>query len=168
MSDNNPDPVAGPFEENDERALIPRERRARVLKKGKMIFENGLRSLPCTVRNISDGGALIEFEQAYLLPVEFVLHIELESYEVTCERRWQDGLRCGAQFISEKRPVGKQREQVLKTSEEALKSDLDTRRAAPDTFYARAKGLAAPQGEPEQIRRARPATGDKPGFGKRR
>ena len=118
MSDSN----SAPQVESDEteREWVEHAHRARVFKKGKMVFENGLRSIPCTVRNLADGGALLEFEQAYLLPTEFELFIELEDYEVTCERRWEDGLRCGVQFVGEKRHTARQRAQVLKTSETAL------------------------------------------------
>jgi len=148
---------------------FPRARRARVFKKGKMVFQHGLRSIPCIVRNISEGGALLEFEQAFMLPKEFDLHIDLESYEVTCERRWEEGLRCGVQFISEKRPVSAQRAQVLHTSEEALTKELDERRDSPDNFFQR-KHFDDPQGVPQgQTRKARPtAGGGKPTFGKRR
>lgn len=168
MSDIDPESGTGNADESAERDLIPRERRARVFKKGKMVFQNGLRSLPCTVRNISDGGALLEFEQAFLLPKEFDLHIDLEDYEVTCERRWEEGLRCGVKFISEKRRVGQQRAQVLKSSEEALKSDIDERRDSPDNFFARRHFNDHPQSEPAPLRHTRPIADSKPGFGKRR
>ncbi|EAV45946.1 PilZ domain-containing protein [Roseibium aggregatum] len=149
---------------------MPRERRARVFKKGKMIFQNGLRSIPCIVRNISDGGALLEFEQAYMLPKEFDLHIDLEDYEVTCERRWEEGLRCGVQFIGEKRPVAAQRAQVLRSSEEALRNnEPDHRRDSPDNFFQRRHMDEPHADERASVRRNRPDAGaGKPTFGKRR
>jgi len=166
MSDAKPFPHQ--IAEESASDQFPRERRARVFKKGKMVFQHGLRSIPCTVRNISEGGAMLEFEQAYMLPREFDLHIDLENYEVTCERRWEDGLRCGVQFISEKRRVSAQRAQVLKTSEEALKSELDDRRDSPDNFFQR-KHFDDPQNVSQGTqRRARPASSGKPSFGKRR
>ena len=166
MPDTKPTNLA--HAEDDASELVPRERRARVFKKGKMVFQNGLRSIPCTVRNISEGGAMLEFEQAYMLPREFELMIDLENYEVTCERRWEEGLRCGVQFISEKRPHSAMRAQVLKTSEDALTSELDERRDSPDNFFAR-KHMDDPQPVPQQSRRTRPAPGGgKPTFGKRR
>ncbi|WP_269583127.1 PilZ domain-containing protein [Roseibium sp. Sym1] len=166
MSDAKPEPQHPVDESASEQ--FPRARRARVFKKGKMVFQHGLRSIPCIVRNISDGGALLEFEQAYMLPKEFDLHIDLEAYEVTCERRWEEGLRCGVQFISEKRPTSAQRAQVLKTSEEALKGEVDNRRDSPDNFFQR-KHFDDPQvGSHEADARPRPATGGKPSFGKRR
>ncbi|WP_417679708.1 PilZ domain-containing protein [Roseibium sp.] len=120
-----------PAESEDHQELeVPREHRARVLKKAKVLFKEGLRSVPCVVRNISPNGARLEFEQAYLIPKEFELRIELEGFEVTCERRWEDGLACGVQFVSEKRPIKLERAQVLRPSDQALpnfrrSSDLD-------------------------------------------
>jgi|GEM_PF-288134 len=147
---------------------VERERRARVFKKGKMIFQNGLRSIPCTVRNISSGGAMLQFDAAYMLPKEFELHIDLEDFEVTCERRWEDGLKCGVQFISEKRPIGLQRVQTLKTSEEALKSEIDTLHDSPDNFFTRQHMIDDGRAQQQMERRPRPASGGKPAFGKRR
>ncbi len=166
MSDATPTPHYAA--EDDASDGMPRARRARVFKKGKMIFQGGLRSIPCIVRNISDGGVMLQFEQAYMLPKEFSLRMDLEDYEATCELRWQEGLRCGVQFIGEKRPVSAARAQVLKSSEEALKTELDERRDSPDNFFAR-KQVTEPQTAP-QPRRTKPAGtgGGKPAFGKRR
>jgi hypothetical protein len=166
MSDVKPAPQQPADESNSD--ALPRQRRSRVLKKGKLVFQHGLRSIPCTVRNLSEGGALLEFEQAYMLPKEFDLSIDLEDYEVTCERRWEDGLRCGVQFIGEKRPVTAQRAQVLKTSEQALRTEIDERCDSPDSFFQR-KHFDDKKDAPQQrVRRARPAGGGKPTFGKRR
>ncbi|QFT00918.1 MULTISPECIES: PilZ domain-containing protein [Stappiaceae] len=169
MSDAKPFPHTPADESASEQ--MPRERRARVFKKGKMVFQNGLRSIPCMVRNISEGGALLEFEQAYMLPKEFDLHIDLEDYEVTCERRWEEGLRCGVQFIGEKRHVAAQRAQVLKSSEEALRSELDERRDSPDNFFQRRHQDEPHADERTSVRRNRQdasAGAGKPTFGKRR
>ncbi|WP_299811889.1 PilZ domain-containing protein [uncultured Roseibium sp.] len=167
MSDAKPEPQPN-HADADDSDLLPRERRARVFKKGRMIFQSGLRSIPCTVRNLSDGGAMLEFEQAFLLPKEFDLQIDLEDYEVTCERRWEDGLRCGVQFVSEKRHTSKQRAQVLKTSEDALKTEVDERTESLDSFFARKIAAEKPQQTGQPVQRARPASTGKPTFGKRR
>ncbi|CTQ56181.1 hypothetical protein LP7551_04740 [Roseibium album] len=145
-----------------------RPKRARVFKKGKMVFQNGLRSIPCMVRNISESGAMLEFETAFILPKEFNLYIDLEDYEVTCERRWEKGLRCGVQFIGEKRHKSAQRAQVLKTSEEALTRAEDTPETVDGFFSCRRSGESRRTVEtPQPSRTPRPA-GGKQGFGKRR
>ncbi len=166
MSDPNPDPQ----HDGDEaqREWVPRAHRARIFKKGKMIFENGLRSIPCTVRNLAEGGALLEFEQAYLLPTEFELFMELADYEVTCERRWEDGLRCGVQFISEKRQTAKQREQVLQTSEQALKRDRNLRTETADGILDRKRSEFVQPEASTDPRAPRGTSSGKRTFGKRR
>ncbi|MET1414563.1 PilZ domain-containing protein [Roseibium sp. HPY-6] len=165
IKETNEQPTAKQEEGQNERA-----RRMRALKKGKLIFNRGLRSVPCIVRNLSETGAKLEFEQAYLLPHEFVLQIDLEDFEVTCERRWEDGLRCGVEFTSEKRSVGKLRAQILKSSDEALKEEIDELRDSPDNYFSRKRVLdAQKQSAHEQpTRTARPSASSKPGFGRRR
>ncbi|MTI42789.1 PilZ domain-containing protein [Roseibium hamelinense] len=143
---------------------LPRQHRARVLKKAKVLFKDGLRSVPCVVRNISEGGAQIHFEQPYLIPTQFELRIELEGFEVTCERRWEDGLVCGVQFVSEKRHIATERKQVLQTSEQAL----PTRAVAADVDDLAAKTSTAGENRaiPASISPVRHAR--QRGFGKRR
>lgn len=149
--------------------LEDRPRRTRVLKKGKIVFQGGLRSVPCIVRNLSEGGALLQFETAFLLPPQFDLHIDLENFEVECEKRWEQGLKIGVQFIGEKRSVSAMRSQSLQTSEEALKSEIDVMHDSPDNFFTRQhSGGKGNDGEQHSVRRTRPAGGGKPGFGKRR
>ncbi|GAA0787861.1 PilZ domain-containing protein [Roseibium denhamense] len=158
-----PKTAAGEIAETD----MPRSRRSRVLKKGKIIFQKGLRSIPCIVRNISDGGAMLQFEQAYMLPKQFDLQIDLEDFEVSCERRWEDGLKCGVEFVSEKRMIGRQRAQVLKTSEEALLKDTDDETDGLDGYFQR-KHFDNPQAVPQTVRQPRRTGGGRPAFGKRR
>lgn len=146
-----------------------RPRRSRVLKKGKIVFQGGLRSAPCIVRNLSDGGALLQFETAFLLPPQFELHIDLENFEVSCEKRWEDGLKCGVQFISGRRQVVAQRSQALKSSEEALKSELDPMHDSPNNFFTRRSMMdTGPAAQPQPVHRPRPAAGGRATFGKRR
>lgn len=157
-------PASGP----ETGAAEDRPRRVRVLKKGKIIFQGGLRSFPCIVRNLSEGGALLQFETAFMAPPQFDLQIDLENFEVTCEKRWEDGLKCGVQFISEKRIVGAQRAQSLKTSEEALKSEIDIMHDSPDNFFTRQHMMDGTPTSHQQVRKPRPAGASKPAFGKRR
>lgn len=168
MSDVKPAPHPG-AEQEKEREFVERERRARVFKKGKMVFQNGLRSIPCLVRNISQGGAMLEFEQAFMLPKEFELYIDLEDYEVSCERRWEEGLRCGVEFISDKRHVAQMRSQSLKTSEEALKKADDDFVDNTSNFFNRRRDDTRVAVEPGQpLSRPRKTGSGKPTFGKRR
>lgn len=157
----------GPADEDGD--YKERAPRPRSLKRGKLVFQRGLRSVPCIVRNLSENGAKLEFEQAFLLPPEFVLQIDLEDFEVTCEKRWADGLRCGVEFISAKRRVGKLRSQVLRASEQAMAEAHDDRQVSPDDFFARKRNSEKQAPAPsEPVRASRPSGAGKSGFGKRR
>lgn len=159
MSNVNPAPQQNAEDEELE-DFKPRARRARVYKKGKMVFQNGLRSIPCVVRNISDGGAMLEFDQPYILPKDFELYIDLEDYEVTCERRWEAGLNCGVMFTSERRNVPQQRYQTLKPSDNTLQEDHEDDLEGDDALDAETSGEAS--------QRQHPPMSGKPAFGKRR
>ena len=56
--------------------------------------------IPCTVRNISPSGALIEFATDIELPATFRLDIDQDLFEVNCELRHGEGRRFGVEFTS--------------------------------------------------------------------
>ena len=58
----------------------------------------GRPAIPCVVKNISNGGALLEFETAEMLPFRFRIQIESEGIDCDCETRHQDGRFMGVQF----------------------------------------------------------------------
>ncbi|WP_434052736.1 MAG: PilZ domain-containing protein [Roseibium sp.] len=164
MSTADPAPQQDADNKHDE-DFTPRERRARVYKKGKMVFQNGLRSIPCVVRNISGGGAMLEFDQPYILPKDFELYIDLEDYEVSCERRWETGLKCGVMFTSERRHVPQKRYQTLSPSDAELQSGFDA-------FHAHQEAVEHEDGSEDATDAAGasetvPGSG-KPSFGRRR
>lgn len=53
----------------------------------------------CTVRNISEGGANLEFHEMIVLPYSFLLKIETETGVRGCEMRHNYGQRVGVQFV---------------------------------------------------------------------
>ena len=164
MSNVNPAPQQE-ADNKDNEDFTPRERRARVYKKGKMVFQNGLRSIPCVVRNISGGGAMLEFDQPYILPKDFELYIDLEDYEVSCERRWETGLKCGVMFTSERRHVPQKRYQTLSPSDAVLQSGFDAFHA--DQHAADEDGESEdPSGSGDASETV--PSGGKPSFGRRR
>ncbi|MBO6758656.1 MAG: PilZ domain-containing protein [Roseibium sp.] len=146
----------------DARASDPRIRRTRVLKKGKIIFQRGLRSIPVLVRDLSEDGAKLQFDQPYLLPRSFDLHIDLEDFEVTCERRWSEGLIHGVAFIGEKRKVSQDRAQVLKSSDAVTTHDRDEL----PTLHPFSREPEGAKPAPAPARPKKNPTG--PVFGKRR
>jgi PilZ domain len=56
--------------------------------------------LPCVVKDISVGGALIEFEKPSWLPFNFQLTIEATRFTTWCEVRHQGPNNCGVRFMT--------------------------------------------------------------------
>ncbi len=59
----------------------------------------GRGSLPCIVRNLSDGGALLVFDRPEWLPFGFLLTIEGDDTTYGCEVRHHFGERVGVEFV---------------------------------------------------------------------
>ena len=76
----------------EERRISPR---MRMYKAGKIFL--GTHCIACTVRNLSETGACLEFESAYGIPgtFEFVLP---ERCRRMCKVVWANGDRMGVQF----------------------------------------------------------------------
>lgn len=93
-----------------------RSRRNRVLKQGFMSFRHQHSTINCVVRNISETGALLQVQQASILPEHFTLHVELDGFKVECEKVRQMGEKVAVNFVGEKLPFEKKREQVIRSS----------------------------------------------------
>ena len=65
----------------------------------------GRPAIPCVIKNISQGGALLEFQAAELLPYRFGLVIASEGIDSDCETRHQTGNRMGVEFVRSERVV---------------------------------------------------------------
>jgi hypothetical protein len=50
------------------------QQRRRVLKAGKILFANGACTLDCTIRNITDEGAMLQVEHSVSVPDSFQLY----------------------------------------------------------------------------------------------
>jgi hypothetical protein len=63
--------------------------RRRVLKTGKIVFAQGACMLDCTIKNISDRGAMLQIENSMSVPDEFQLYepSALLLHEVRVVRR---------------------------------------------------------------------------------
>lgn len=61
-----------------------RSPRLRVLKAGKIVFNNACSVIDCVVRNRSESGASLQCEGVLGIPDEFVLVIEAEGARLTC------------------------------------------------------------------------------------
>ena len=76
-----------------------KERRQRVLKRGKIMVK-GLQSVvDCTVRNLSPSGALLRVDSVFVAPQQFDLVIVGSGTTQTVMLRWQKGNDIGVEFV---------------------------------------------------------------------
>jgi hypothetical protein len=68
----------------DERRASPRRR---VLKPGRIVFNDNRSVINCTVRNVSETGALLKVENALNIPSEFTLRFDQSSASCRMVRR---------------------------------------------------------------------------------
>jgi hypothetical protein len=73
--------------------------RRRVLKSGVVIFNNRHSTMDCTVRNLSEGGALLVFARPPTLPDRFSLRFE-DGSEFPCRKAWQSAMSIGVAFLN--------------------------------------------------------------------
>jgi hypothetical protein len=76
----------------EERRISPRRR---MLKSGKILL--GTWAVACTVRNLSETGACLEFDSIVGIPSTFAF-VLTEQCRQTCRVVWANGTRMGVQF----------------------------------------------------------------------
>jgi hypothetical protein len=89
--------LCGDFRPGDTMDEHREQPRRRTLKSGKIEF-NGGGAISCTVRNVSQEGACLEFESPMGVPNTFILLIESDHAMQSCQVRWRKGNRIGVVF----------------------------------------------------------------------
>lgn len=74
--------------------------RKTILKGAKVVFNGGKGVLVCRVRDMSAGGARLEFAPYTKLPEKFVLHAG-SSAPQRCELRWFKSNIAGVKFVDD-------------------------------------------------------------------
>jgi PilZ domain-containing protein len=74
------------------------ERRQRVYKQARIIFNNGYAVFDCIVRNISDGGAMLEMETLLGIPRAFQIVLDHDARARPCRVVWRTERRMGVAF----------------------------------------------------------------------
>lgn len=86
----------------EEQKVAPESRRGQdrknILKGAKVVFNGGKGVLVCRVRDMSPGGARLEFAPHTKLPEEFVLHAGSNAPR-RCELRWFKSNIAGVKFL---------------------------------------------------------------------
>ena len=65
------------------------DERRRVLKAGKIVWNNGSSILDCTLRNVSKTGAMLEVLSALTVPEEFELRWDNNAQRQRCSVVWR-------------------------------------------------------------------------------
>ena len=88
----------------DDQGNPPSSRRGQdrrtVLKGAKAVFNNGKGVLICRVRDLSPGGAKLEFPPRQAIPEAFELHVAGQPVR-KCERCWARANIVGVRFVDE-------------------------------------------------------------------
>ena len=79
----------------EERRTNPSRRK--LLKNGRVLLSKWA-SIDCTIRNLTDTGARLEFTNPTELPTDFKLKILATDQVVPVELIWQRGLAAGVRF----------------------------------------------------------------------
>lgn len=74
--------------------------RRTILKGAKVVFNDGKGVLVCRVRDLSPGGARLEFPPRQVLPDTFELHVTGQPVR-HCERRWIRNNIVGVRFVEQ-------------------------------------------------------------------
>ena len=74
------------------------ERRLKVLKEGKVLLDDYV-SVNCSIRDITPGGARLEFEGPVCLPSAFRLRMVSADVTIPATVIWQRRLEAGIRFI---------------------------------------------------------------------
>jgi hypothetical protein len=99
-AEGSPDSASEPRPRDDARVSI-------FTIAGLVVLEGAAQPWPCTVRDLSRGGARLELDRtrpqrvSEQLPDEVVLYFCPERTEVSCRIAWRDGRHFGVQFIGE-------------------------------------------------------------------
>jgi hypothetical protein len=73
-------------------------RRARTLKGGRIILNGGYSVFACTVRNMSETGALLQLGETTGIPTHFDLEVEPGRPTRKCTVRWRSQTAVGVSF----------------------------------------------------------------------
>jgi hypothetical protein len=105
-------PLQAEQSEEEPTELNVRTGRSRVLKGACISDGRRLSRFDCLVRNISSGGAKLQFHASMMMPSRFWLYIYSENIEVECERVWMRGLETGVKFLGEFKPLSRAKKRL--------------------------------------------------------
>jgi hypothetical protein len=75
-----------------------RERRMRVFKSARIIFNGGYSVFDCRVRNLSSGGAMLEMPSLLGIPTHFEIAMDSSGKHRQCTVMWRTDTLMGVAF----------------------------------------------------------------------
>jgi len=82
----------------DEGREHRRERRMRVLKTARIIFNGGYSVFDCRVRNLSSAGAMLEMPSFLGIPTHFDIAVDHSAKQRPCTVMWRTDTLMGVAF----------------------------------------------------------------------
>lgn len=76
-----------------------RSDRRRTYKGGRIFFNHDRSVIDCTVKNFSQGGALLFVESAIGIPSEFNLVVNSDNVSKACRAIWKTETQIGVAFV---------------------------------------------------------------------
>ncbi len=75
------------------------EHRSRTLKRGQVRIDGGKSLIDCTIRDLTETGAKLRFEDVFPLPLQFDLFIVDANAVWPAHIAWQKGAEAGVKFL---------------------------------------------------------------------
>ena len=101
-----------------------RSERMRVFMAARILFNQGMMKVDCTIRNISDGGARLEVSDSVTLPEHFDLHIPQKNITRKVRLAWRNGDFCGVSYIDAPLPESESQMEMSEETEEHLRARI--------------------------------------------
>lgn len=115
--------------------------RKSTLKKGKIIFNNAMCVVECTIKDLSTTGAGLELPLWQDLPEDFSLVISGGPTR-TCEVAWAASNRLGVHFVDSQQPAPEQRQVADRSDYGSLLARLDDLQRQLDSLREEIKARA--------------------------
>lgn len=81
------------------------EHRSRTLKRGQIRIDGGKSLIDCTIRDLTETGAKLRFENVFPLPPQFELFIVDAKAIWPARSAWQKGVEAGVEFFPTEIPT---------------------------------------------------------------
>ncbi|MGE0698699.1 MAG: response regulator [Hyphomicrobiaceae bacterium] len=133
--------------------------RIKMLKGGMIAYSGGQATMPCVVRDMSEGGARLQVAHGSAVPDTFELAVELDGMLVHTEVAWRSAFEVGVKFLEAPRYSKPKRIQIVGQTGPAPRGSL-RRTATLSHPGATLRGPAVAPAEPAPVvtsLRGRPA-----------